>query len=64
MPHLEGVQEILTEINPIDMPTEKEKAEVENLQAQAASAYVAAVILSPEELRKTSRMEKGGDTPI
>lgn len=55
------MQEILTEINPIDMPTEKEKAEVENLQAQAASAYVADVILSPEEVRKTSRMEKGGE---
>ncbi|MGN0016187.1 MAG: anti-CBASS protein Acb1 family protein [Candidatus Avelusimicrobium sp.] len=60
LPHLEGVQEILTEFNPIDMPTEKEKAEVENLQAQAASAYVAAGILSPEEVRKTLRSEKGG----
>lgn len=59
------MQEILTEFNPIDMSTEKEKAEVKNLQAQAASAYVAAGILSPEEVRKTSRMEKGGDnTPI
>ncbi|MBP3514285.1 MAG: DUF1073 domain-containing protein [Elusimicrobiaceae bacterium] len=60
LPHLKGVQEILTEFNPIDMPTEKEKAEVEHLQAQAASAYVAAGILSPEEVRKTLRMEKGG----
>ncbi|MDO5764094.1 MAG: DUF1073 domain-containing protein [Elusimicrobiales bacterium] len=60
LPHLKGVQEILTEFNPIDMPTEKEKAEVEHLHAQAASAYVAAGILSPEEVRKTLRMEKGG----
>ena len=42
------------------MPTEQEKANVENLQAQAASTLVSAGILSPEEVRKALRAEKGG----
>ena len=57
---LKGVKEVITEFNPIDMPTELEKAQVESQQAQAASAYVAAGILSPEEVRKALRAEKGG----
>lgn len=59
-PLVKGVKEIITEFNPIDMPTEQEKANVENLQAQAASTLVAAGILSPEEVRKALRAEKGG----
>ncbi len=59
-PEIKGVKEIITEFNPIDMPTEQEKANVENLQAQAASTLVAAGILSPEEVRKALRAEKGG----
>lgn len=57
---LKGVTQILTEFNPIDMPTEKEKAEVESMQAQTAAQYVAAGILSPEEVRKALRSERGG----
>ena len=57
---LKGVTQVLTEFNPIDMPTEKEKAEVESLQAQTAAQYVAAGILSPEEVRKALRAERGG----
>ena len=49
---LKGVEQVITEFNPIDMPTEKEKAEVESMQAQTAAQYVAAGILSPEEVRK------------
>ena len=59
-PLVKGVKEIITEFNPIDMPTEQEKANVENLQAQAASTLVSAGILSPEEVRKALRAEKGG----
>lgn len=59
-PLVKGVKEIITEFNPIDMPTEQEKANVENLQAQAASTLVSAGILSPEEVRKALRSEKGG----
>ena len=59
-PRLKGVKEIITEFNPIDMPTEQEKANVENLQAQAASTLVTAGILSPEEVRTALRAEKGG----
>lgn len=57
---LKGVKEIVTEFNPIDMPTEQEKANVENLQAQAAATLVTAGILSPEEVRTALRAEKGG----
>ena len=57
---LKGVEQVITEFNPIDMPTEKEKAEVESLQAQTAAQYVAAGILSPEEVRKALRSERGG----
>lgn len=59
-PRLKGVKEIITEFNPIDMPTELEKAQVESQQAQAASTLVAAGILSPEEVRTALRAEKGG----
>lgn len=59
-PQMKGVKEIVTEFNPIDMPTEQEKANVENLQAQAASTLVTAGILSPEEVRTALRAEKGG----
>lgn len=57
---LKGVEQVITEFNPIDMPTEKEKAEVESMQAQTAAQYVAAGILSPEEVRKALRSERGG----
>ena len=57
---LKEVEQVITEFNPIDMPTEKEKAEVESLQAQTAAQYVAAGILSPEEVRKALRSERGG----
>ena len=57
---LKSVEQILTEFNPIDMPTEKEKAEVESMQAQTAAQYVAAGILSAEEVRKALRAERGG----
>lgn len=57
---LKGVEQIITEFNPIDMPTEKEKAEVESLQAQTAAQYVTAGILSAEEVRKALRSERGG----
>ena len=59
-PQLKGVKEIITEFNPIDMPTELEKAQVESQQAQAASTLVTAGILSPEEVRTALRAEKGG----
>ena len=59
-PQMKGVKEIVTEFNPIDMPTELEKAQVESQQAQAASTLVTAGILSPEEVRTALRAEKGG----
>lgn len=47
----ESKERVSVKFNPVDMPTEKELAEVENLKAQTDTAYVNTGILTPEEVR-------------
>lgn len=48
---LERDEMVTCKFKPVDMPTEKELAEVEALKAQTDTAYVNSGILTPEEVR-------------
>lgn len=54
----ESKERVSVKFNPVDMPTEKELAEVEALKAQTDTAYVNAGILSPEEVREKVAADK------
>lgn len=49
---------VSAKFHPVDMPTEKELAEVEALKAQTDTAYVNSGILSPEEVRAKVAADK------
>lgn len=55
-----GTLDFETTFTPIDMPTEQEKAQTEQMEAQTASQYVMAGILSAEEVRNVLRADKDG----
>ena len=47
--------------NPVDAPTEKEKAEIENTKSNTRSNYVQNGILTPEEVRDVMRNDQEGE---
>jgi hypothetical protein len=46
--------------NPVDVPTLKEKAEIEQIEAKADAEYINAGVMSPEEVRTAVRNKRGG----
>jgi len=50
---------LVVTFNPVDAPTDKELAEVENIRAQVDSTYVMGGIVDPEEIRDIIRTEEG-----
>lgn len=52
---------ILVDWNPVDAPTEEERAQVENTKANTRSAYVSSGILTVEEVRESMRTDEDGE---
>ena len=47
--------------NPVDAPTEEEKAQVESTKANTRESYVSAGILTVEEVREAMRVDESGE---
>ena len=52
---LERTEAITAAFNPVDMPTEKEKAEIQEIKARINTSYLNAGVITPEEARDALR---------
>lgn len=52
---------VVVEWNPVDAPTEEERAQVESTKANTRTAYVSAGILTVEEVRESMRTDESGE---
>lgn len=55
---LERTEPITAAFNPVDMPTEKEKAEIQEIKARINTGYLTSGVITPEEARDALRNDK------
>lgn len=55
---LERTEAITAAFNPVDMPTEKEKAEIQEIKARINTGYLTSGVITPEEARDVLRQDK------
>ena len=55
---LERTEAITAVFNPVDMPTEKEKAEIQEIKARINVNYLNSGVITPEEARNALKNDK------
>ncbi|MBP5286785.1 MAG: DUF1073 domain-containing protein [Elusimicrobiales bacterium] len=55
---LERTEPITAAFNPVDMPTEKDKAEIQEIKARINTGYLTSGVITPEEARDALRNDK------